>query len=322
MSDIKVSVICLIYNMRDYVAQALDSMLMQKTDFPFEIIVHDDASTDGSTDIVREYAEKYPDIIVPIIQTENQYSKKNGAIKRAINSSLRGEFTCYCEGDDYWTDPYKLQKQYDFMSQHPDYSLCAAKTRQIDCSTPTVPDKFIGNFETGDVTIEEILGQKDKQAFCTCSLFMRTSTFLEKPEDFPGKGERVTILWLALNGKVWFINEEMGVYRRARPGSWTNRSWHSGDEVKIQTFFGYIRVYKHFNDYCGKRFSPIIQDILFLYMKKALRAGASLKRLKSNGMEEFYNELTISNKCKLLIYKLLLPARKIASAIKKKLKKK
>lgn len=319
MSNPKVSIICLLYNMKDYIAQSLDGMLMQKTDFPFEIIVHDDASTDGSTEILREYAEKYPDIIVPIFQSENQYSQKIAITKTYIFPLLRGEYVCYCEGDDYWTDPQKLQKQYDFMSTHPDYSLCAAKVRQINCSDPSIPDRLIGPFETGEVTIEQILAEKDRQAFCTCSLFMRKSVFLARPEDFPGRGERVIILWLALNGRVWFINEEVGVYRRARPGSWTDRSWNRGNETKIQTYFGYIRVYKRFNDYCEKRFSGIIQEILMRYMKLSLRAGASISRLRDDSMREYYDELTKKNKLKLIAYKILLPARKAASAIKKKI---
>ncbi len=316
----KVSIICLLYNMKEYIAQALDGMLMQKTDFPFEIIVHDDASTDGSTAILREYVEKYPDIIVPIFQTENQYSKKVSLTKNFIFPMVRGEYVCYCEGDDYWTDPLKLQKQYDFMSTHPDYSLCAAKIRQINCSDSSIPDKLIGPFNTGEVTIEEILAQKDKQAFATCSLFIRKNVFFARPENFPGRGERVIILWLALNGRVWFINEEMGVYRRARPGSWTDRSWNRGNKTKIQTYFGYIRVYKHFNDFCNNRFDDIIQDILLRYMTLSLRAGATLKQLRDDSMKEFYDFLTPANKRRLFIYKMLLPVRKVASAVKKRIK--
>ncbi len=321
MSAPKVSVICLLYNMKDYIAQALDGMLMQKTDFPFEIIVHDDASTDGSAEILREYAEKYPDIIVPIYQEKNQYSQNVKITPTFIFPRVRGEYISYCECDDYWTDPCKLQKQYDFMEAHPDYSLCAAKVRQVNCSDPSVPDKLIGPFETGEVTIEQILGQMDKQAFCTCSLFIRKKVLFERPADFPGKGERVIILWLALNGRVWFINEEVGVYRRARPGSWTERSWKKGNETKIQTYFGYIRVYKSFNDYCGRKYDDIIKKILLRYMKMSLRAGCSMKRIKGDEIKGCYDILDSAQKRELAVYKLLLPARKAAHAIKKKLRK-
>lgn len=122
-NEILVSIHCLVYNHEPYIRDCLEGFVMQKTNFPFEAIVHDDASTDKSADIIREYAEKYPHIIKPIYQTENQYSQKNGAIGRAVNAITRGKYIALCEGDDYWTDPLKLQKQVDFLESHPDYSM-------------------------------------------------------------------------------------------------------------------------------------------------------------------------------------------------------
>ena len=90
---------------------------MQKTDFPFEILIHDDASTDGTADIIREYEAKYPDIIKPIYQTENQYSKGIKVSQVYQFPRAKGKYIALCEGDDYWTDPYKLQKQVDFRSE-------------------------------------------------------------------------------------------------------------------------------------------------------------------------------------------------------------
>ena len=99
-------------------------LLCRKPISVFEAIVHDDASTDGSAAIIREYAEKYPDIIKPIYETENQYSKHDGSIQRIMNEHTRGKYVALCEGDDYWIDPLKLQKQVDFLECHPDYSMC------------------------------------------------------------------------------------------------------------------------------------------------------------------------------------------------------
>lgn len=112
-----VSIRCLTYNHAPYIRQCLDGFVMQKTNFKFEAIVHDDASTDGTADIVREYATKYPDIIKPILETENQYSKHDGSLKRIMNAAISpsAKYIAMCEGDDYWTDPYKLQKQVDFL---------------------------------------------------------------------------------------------------------------------------------------------------------------------------------------------------------------
>ncbi len=323
MDKPKVSIICLLYNMKEYIAQALDSMLMQKTDFPFEIIVHDDASTDGSTEILREYEKKYPDIIVPIYQTENQYSKKVAITPNFIFPKVRGDYICYCEGDDYWTDPLKLQKQYDFMEAHPDYTLCAAKVRQVNCKDPSVPDRFVGPIDrTCEVSFEKLLEQNEKQSFATCSLFFRKAVMFSRPDDFPAGGDRMMVFWLALNGRVWFINDEVGVYRRARPGSWSESNWENGNEKRVRLFIAYIKKYMQIDSYSEKKYKGAMQQVYVRYMKLALRAGAAWKDITKGDIKECYEGLSNDKKRSLLVYKLLLPARKAASSIKKKLKKK
>ena len=127
-----VSIWCTVYNHEPYVRQCLDGFVMQRTNFPFEAIVHDDASTDGSAAIIREYAEKYPDIIKPIYETENQYTIP-GAFRRILEAALHpdSKYVAICEGDDYWTDPEKLQIQVDFLERHPDYSMCFHRANTI-----------------------------------------------------------------------------------------------------------------------------------------------------------------------------------------------
>lgn len=119
-----VTIRCTVYNHETYIADALEGFVRQQTTFPFEAVVHDDASTDASADIIRRYAERYPDIIRPIYETENQYSKSDGSLGRVMESHTRGKYIALCEGDDYWTDPTKLQRQVDFMESHPDVGLC------------------------------------------------------------------------------------------------------------------------------------------------------------------------------------------------------
>lgn len=119
-----VSVRCITYNHEPYIAQALDGFLMQKTNFPFEVIVHDDASTDKTAEIIREYEKKFPKIIKPIYESENQYSKHDGSLERIVNSALRGKYVAMCEGDDYWIDENKLQMQVDFLEGNPEYGMC------------------------------------------------------------------------------------------------------------------------------------------------------------------------------------------------------
>jgi len=119
-----VSILCTTYNHGAYVGEALEGFLAQRGPYPFEVVVHDDASTDGTADVVRAYAARHPDIIRPILQTENQYSKERGRVTRIIRAAARGEFIAYCEGDDKWTDPDKLRAQVDHLRAHPEQPLC------------------------------------------------------------------------------------------------------------------------------------------------------------------------------------------------------
>ena len=139
-----VTVRCVTYNQVNYIRKCLEGIVMQKTNFPFEAIVHDDASTDGTTEVVREFAEKYPEIIKPLYETENQWSKNNGAIAKVMDENTRGKYIAPCDGDDYWTDPLKLQKQVDFLESHDDYTLIHTCFDYMDMegdniSTPNVP---------------------------------------------------------------------------------------------------------------------------------------------------------------------------------------
>lgn len=130
-TDLLVTIQCLTYNHEPYIRKCLEGFVMQKTNFRFEAIVHDDASTDGTTEIVREYSEKYPDIIKPFFETENQYSKHNGVIGKIMRENTHGKYIALCEGDDYWIDPLKLQKQVDFLESHPDYGLIYTQAKVL-----------------------------------------------------------------------------------------------------------------------------------------------------------------------------------------------
>jgi glycosyltransferase involved in cell wall biosynthesis len=127
-----VSIICPTFNHEKYIAQAIDGFLMQKTSFPFEIIVHDDASTDKTASIAREYEAGHPGLFANIYQSENQLSKNIVNVSRITFAAARGKYIALCEGDDYWTDPLKLQKQIDFLEAHPGYSACFHNARKLD----------------------------------------------------------------------------------------------------------------------------------------------------------------------------------------------
>ena len=122
--QIMVSVFVVAYNEEKYIRQALDSVLAQKTNFKYEVIVHDDASTDQTADIVREYEKRYPEIVKGIYQDSNKYQKGIQFVISYMYPVAVGKYVAYCDGDDYWTDPYKLQKQVDFLEKNPEYTMC------------------------------------------------------------------------------------------------------------------------------------------------------------------------------------------------------
>ena len=122
--EVQVSVICISYNHEKYIRDTLNGIFIQKTNFRYEVIVHDDASTDGTAAIIMEYAAQYPDTIIPICQTKNQYSQGIPFLFEYILPKVNGKYIAYCEGDDYWTDPLKLQRQYDFLEKNPKYVAC------------------------------------------------------------------------------------------------------------------------------------------------------------------------------------------------------
>ena len=131
MSDsVQVSIICFAYNHEKYIRQCLDGFVMQKG-VTFEIIIHDDASTDKTADIIREYESNYPNLFKPIYQSENQYSQHVSIQKEFMVPLVSGKYIAMCEGDDYWTDPYKLKKQYDALESNPYCVMCLHKTNVI-----------------------------------------------------------------------------------------------------------------------------------------------------------------------------------------------
>ena len=143
-----VAIKCLVYNHEPYLRDCLEGFVMQQTNFPFVAIVHDDASTDNSAAIVREYAEKYPNIIKPIYETENQYSKRDGSLGRIVNGTIAdsgAKYVAICEGDDYWIDPLKLQKQVKFMEANPEIGLCYTDYNRLEDRTGRIVESL---FET------------------------------------------------------------------------------------------------------------------------------------------------------------------------------
>lgn len=135
-----VSVVMITYNHEDYIGQAIEHVAKQETSFPIELIIGEDCSTDGTRQIVFEYQKKYPDLIRIVTSEENVGARRN--VLRT-NAACRGEYVAYCEGDDYWHDPRKLQIQADFLESNPEYGLVCSDARSYEVATGTLTEKAI-----------------------------------------------------------------------------------------------------------------------------------------------------------------------------------
>ena len=133
-----VSVSLVAYNASAYIKDAIEGCLMQQTSFPFEIIIHDDASQDQTPQIILDYASNFPDKIIPIIQTVNQFSQGHEINAKINIPKARGKYIAFLEADDYWIDPLKLEKQVDFMEKHPEVSMCFTATKHIESSSSNI----------------------------------------------------------------------------------------------------------------------------------------------------------------------------------------
>lgn len=215
---------CITYNHEPYIRDTLEGFVMQKTDFPFVAVVHDDASTDGTVEIIRKYVERYPDIILPIYEEENQYSKRDGSLTRIMDDAIKStgaKYVAICEGDDYWIDPLKLQKQVDFMESHPEYSMSVTNYWFWDCRSGEQILRLEENDR--DIEMEELIMKSDR-CCATASMLMRSELYKNRGDKTKGiyVGDYPLCIYMRYQGRVRLLGKDITcVYRYHSLGSWT-----------------------------------------------------------------------------------------------------
>ena len=235
--SILVAIHCLVYNHEPYLHDCFEGFVMQKTNFRFVAIVHEDYSTDNSADIIREYEAKYPDIFRPIYETENQWHKTDGSLERIMNVAIDAtgaKYVAMCEGDDYWTDPYKLQKQVDFLESHPDYSICFSRVKCLQVNTGQLEDEMIVRDMPGE---SSILDLATGNYIHTPSVVFRYSPEIECKISTLGyclPGDYVFWMLYAEKGKIWKMEEPMAVYR-VGSGIWSSDLTIKSDMEMLMT---------------------------------------------------------------------------------------
>ena len=281
MDNIRVSIICNTYNHEKYIESALKGFIMQKTNFPFEVLVHDDASTDKTADIIRLYENQYPDIIKPIYQNENQFSQGIYATDTFQMPRAKGDYIAFCEGDDCWIDENKLQKQFDLMESHPETGICAhaANNEQNgEYVGKTMPYNEDTSFSVENVIIN------DGDFVPTASLFVRKSVFYDGytfrsiiPCDYSLQIQG------ALHGGMLYLNDAMAVYRLQTSGSWTTDMIKNKDK-HIKHYDTIINMLDVFDKETSGKYSDIVefQKNVYVFNKAVELDDRSLYREAKN----------------------------------------
>lgn len=289
MNNFKVSIICLTFNQSKHITQTIDSILNQKTDFNIELLIHDDASNDGTTEIINSYKNKYPDIIKVFIQEENQFSQGKGfvGIPLCLNNA-KGKYIAYCEGDDYWTDEYKLKKQVNFLEKNTEFALCAHETIIINENYNNLDGLLFSKFNDNFFLKlpQEVYNFEDT---LTGNIFHISSiVFRNFPIEFPKWSNKfsaldvILFILIAENGKIYFINEIMSAYR-SNLKSITNSKAEYANAIAFNNMS--IHIIRLMNRFFNREYQHLIYPIIsryyvrqaFLYLKKSNKSYSGAK---------------------------------------------
>jgi glycosyltransferase involved in cell wall biosynthesis len=222
MDNIKVSILCLTYNHAQFISKALDSFLSQKTDINYEILINDDASTDGTIEIIKEYQKKYPTIIKPVFHAENQYSKgKRNLVLRYLAPKAKGEYLALCEGDDYWIDENKLQKQVDFLNNNKNFAIHSGNANYVSNELEIDGTMVHKSQAPVELSLNDF---SDRNNLITCTVMFRNIAGIYKPEYYRnnkvifGDWYLYTIILKESGLKAYRTNEVLANYRHHPKG--------------------------------------------------------------------------------------------------------
>lgn len=318
--NILVSISCITFNHEPYIRQCLEGFLMQKTNFKFEVLIHDDASTDGTEEIIREYEAKYPDIIKPLYEKENQWNLGRRGSSVFNYPRAQGKYIALCEGDDYWIDPYKLQKQVDFLENNPEYVLSNTEVNVLYEESGLIINNFnlvknIHNY-TGSVLIQDIL--KSNYFIKTGTVVFRSyllsdyfnSKYYLTAKDRLMMGDTPMWAFMSLKGLFHYLDSPTAVYRRHK-GSVSNRKLLQ-NRLRFRLSSAEMRLYfiKYFREEFSeqyikdslKSYEDIFINNLCLNPKKmpifqlSNEGGQEIKKIQHNKIYRLIKKQTLKTK--------------------------
>lgn len=320
MNEIAVSVVCITYNQAEYIRDAINSFLMQKTNFSYEIIIHDDASTDQTIEILKYYEHTYSDVIRVIYENENQYSKGIN-ISDTLFKFAKGKYIAFCEGDDFWTDKLKLQKQYDYLEKnvsctayiHNGWKISKDK-KTVYNSAPLFPKS-------------QKLGIKD--AICglgiktyTNSFFMRKKVFDTRPEflKYAPTRDYVMIVECALKGYIYYSPEYMSAQRVAANSSLT-QLWNSNPELWKDYIKKQMILLDKINEETNYQYDSLINNEKVNQMFSNMLIRNDREGLSQSPYKELYKKMPLKRKLRYLQPQLFSLLSKISRLFKNEKKK-
>ncbi len=292
MSDVLVSICCSTFNHGKFIAETLDGFLMQKFNFKTEIFINDDCSEDNTTSILEDYNDRYPGFFDITFQTENQFSKGVKPFSQMLFPKVKGKYIALCEGDDYWTDPKKLQKQVDFLENNDDYSFCFHKSKIVDENDCEFDSETFNHLEEKDYVGRELL---EKWSIPTASVMFRSEYLNQiiaraKTHGYL-YGDTPMFLTLLENGKARCLVDSMSAYRIHLGG--ISRSTSKKSMIALYTHYQTLK-----KDFDGKYREIMIKNIgkyAFGISVYFIKNGDLLKGAKFLFISIFYDKKPIAD---------------------------
>ncbi|MBO3342221.1 glycosyltransferase [Clostridium perfringens] len=293
--SILVSINCITYNHEKYIANAIEGFLMQETNFKYEIIIGEDCSTDNTRNIIENYIKEYPGRIKLITSSNNVGARRNS---RRVFKESKGKYIAICEGDDYWTDKHKLQKQVDYMEKNEQCNLVFHNVGYLNNSTKKI--KYNQILEEKKYYLEDIV--LNSGGFIPTASILYRKELMENPPEWYMKasvGDYPLQILSGLNGYVYCISDIMALYRINVEGSWSsNQLKNLNKEKLLNKEINVIKILNDFNKYTDSKYIDLVNKakIQYEYRVDLLNKNMKLKDIKRSKYNEYYENLSKKEK--------------------------
>jgi glycosyltransferase involved in cell wall biosynthesis len=298
-SQMKVSVLMITYNHEEFIAKAIDSVLMQRTNFDFEIVIGEDCSTDNTRNIVVSYQKKYSEKCRALLNKTNVGMHRNFV---QTLQACKGKYVAILEGDDYWTSPEKLQRQVEFLDNHPECAICFHNVTEFYKDGNRESHNFFDHVQKEFFTVEDLL---PGNFIPTPSTMFRRGLFPELPDWYYSvkMGDWPLHILNALHGKIGYIDEIMAVHLNHQNGIWFRRDWLEQNKASIE-------LYDHLYSYLGRKYKRIIQRSLhnqYLVIAEQYEKMSQIGDARRNALRAFTKHHSISKKFARILLRLYVP---------------